>query len=123
MSQPSNHLGNTQSNTLSYAMEQLRLAGFEKNPVFPCPVTTSRKLNVESGAITLLRSGSDRELYLSGIIDQKKASLSINDLRNSSIDAAVAELLLMAKGSESRRRLHYCASTTRWCFCRWTATG
>ncbi|UYM15366.1 TldD/PmbA family protein [Endozoicomonas euniceicola] len=100
MSQPSNHLGDTQSNTLSYAMEQLRLAGFEKTQ---CSLSSDYKqeLNVENGVITLLRSGSDRELYLSGIIDQKKASLSINDLRNSSIDAAVAELLLMAKGSEA----------------------
>ena len=105
MSQPSNHPGfnqgcHNQSCSLRYAMEQLRLAGFEKTQ---CSLSSDyrQELNVENGAISLLRSGSDQELYLSGIIDQKKASLSINDLSHDSIDSAVAELLLMAKGSEA----------------------
>ena len=85
--------------TLNYAMQQLHKAGFEKTQ---CSLSSDYKqeLNVENGQVTLLRSGSDQELYLSGIVDRKKASLSINDLSQGSIDQSVEELLLMAQGSE-----------------------
>ena len=84
---------------LSYAMKQLQQVGFEKTQ---CTLSSDYKqeLNVENGEITLLRSGSDRELYISGIVNRKKGSLSLNDLAKDSIDAAVSELLLMAQGSK-----------------------
>lgn len=84
---------------LSYAMEQLQQAGFKKAQ---CSLSSDyrQELNVENGEITLLRSGSDRELYLSGIVNRRKASLSLNDLAKDRVDAAISELLLMAQGSE-----------------------
>ncbi|KEQ14415.1 hypothetical protein GZ77_08540 [Endozoicomonas montiporae] len=85
---------------MDYAQKKLQQVGFEKSL---CSLSSDYKqeLNVENGVITLLRSGSDRELYLSGIIDRKKASLSINDLSHSRIDSAITELLHMARGSEA----------------------
>lgn len=90
----------THPSPLEYALAQLKKAGFEKAQCSQT-LTERQELNVENGHISLLRSGQNNSLHLVGIIEKRRASLSVNDIRESSIDNAVAQLLQMAKGSEA----------------------
>ena len=84
---------------IQYTLNAMQSAGFEKSH---CTLTVDDKqeLNVENGKISLLRSGQDQELFILGIKDQRRASVSISDLRESSVDDAIEDLLAMAESSE-----------------------
>ena len=84
---------------IQYTLEQMKKAGFDYSH---CTLNHDEKqeLNVENDRISLLRSGQDQELFVVGIKDQRKASISISGMKPADIDAAIDELLLMAEGSE-----------------------
>ena len=84
---------------IQYTLEQMKKAGFDHSH---CTLNQDEKqeLNVENDRISLLRSGQDQELFIVGIKDQRKASISISGMKSKDIDAAISELLVMAEGSE-----------------------
>lgn len=84
---------------IRYTLEQMKKAGFDHSH---CTLNHDEKqeLNVENDRISLLRSGQDQELFIVGIKDQRKASISISGMKTKNIDAAINELLVMAESSE-----------------------
>ncbi|OED50963.1 hypothetical protein ACH42_00535 [Endozoicomonas sp. (ex Bugula neritina AB1)] len=84
---------------INYTLHQMKAAGFEKSH---CTLSFDEKqeLNVENGNISLLRSGEDQELFIVGIKDQRRASISISNLNEASIKDAISLLVEMADGSE-----------------------
>ena len=84
---------------INFTLSQMQAAGFDKSH---CTLSFDEKqeLNVENGKISLLRSGQDQELFIVGIKDQRKASISISNLDEGNINHAITELLEMADGSE-----------------------
>ena len=84
---------------IQYTLEQMKKAGFDHSH---CTLNYDERqeLNVENDRISLLRSGQDQELFIVGIKDQRKGSISVSGMKPADIDAAIAELMLMAEGSE-----------------------
>ena len=84
----------------NYCIEAMLEAGIQKAQ---CTLHDSSKdeFNVDSGEISLLRTTNDTSLYLMGIIDDKKGSISINKTDTESIDRAVKEVLDLAESSEA----------------------
>ncbi len=85
---------------INYALRQMRSVGFDKSH---CTLSFDDKqeLNVENDRISLLRSGQDQELFLTGIKAQRQASISISSMDEHSINNAIADLLEMAEGSQA----------------------
>ncbi|MCK4807445.1 MAG: TldD/PmbA family protein, partial [Candidatus Aegiribacteria sp.] len=83
-----------------YCLEALRSAGLQKSE---CLLLDTRKdeLNLNGGEISLLRTTDDTSLTLTGILDDKEGTISINKIDRESIDEAVREVLEMAESSEA----------------------
>jgi PmbA protein len=58
------------------------------------------ELQAENGEINLLRTNFETEVGLVGIADSKRASLSINQVDDAALEAAVSDLQGMAAGSQ-----------------------
>ena len=84
---------------IQYTLKQMDRAGFDRSH---CTLTqdSRQELNVENDQISLLRSGRDQELFIAGIRNHCKASISISNLDQQSIDDAIEELQEMADSSE-----------------------
>ncbi len=83
-----------------HSLDAMRKAGLEK---CECRVRFTRKdeLNVDGGRFSLLRSTDDVNLFLSGIVDGKRGTLSINGTDADSIDEAAGTVMEMACSSET----------------------
>ena len=83
-----------------YCVEAMQKAGLQRSE---CLLRDTRKdeLNVDSGEISLLRTTDNTSLILTGILDDKKGSISINKIDSLSIDEAVKTVLDLAKSSEA----------------------
>ncbi len=84
----------------NYCIDAMMKAGIQKAQ---CTLRDSSKdeFNVDSGEISLLRTTDDTSLFLMGIVDDKKGSISINKTDTESIDRAVKEVLDLAESSEA----------------------
>ncbi len=82
-----------------YCIDALLKAGI---PKAQCILRDSSKdeLNAEKGEISLLRTTNDTSLSLTGMIDDKRGSVSINRTDAESIDKAVREVLELAESSK-----------------------
>ena len=83
-----------------YCLEAMHKAGLQRSE---CLLRDTRKdeLNVDSGAISLLRTTDNTSLILTGILDDKKGTISINKIDRQSIDEAVSTVLDLAESSEA----------------------
>lgn len=83
-----------------YCVEALQNAGLHKSE---CVLhdTGKDELNVDSGEISLLRTTDNTSLTLTGILDDKKGTISINKIDRQSIDEAVNTVLDLAESSEA----------------------
>ncbi|MEN8208406.1 MAG: metallopeptidase TldD-related protein [Candidatus Fermentibacteria bacterium] len=83
-----------------YCVEALKKVGLDKSE---CVLydTGKDELNIDSGEISLLRTTDNTSLTLTGILDDKKGTISINKTDIQSIDEAVTKVLEMAKSSEA----------------------
>ena len=86
-------------NILKYARESLLKAGAEK---VQCSLQKSEKheLNVAAGEISLFRTTFNNNLTLTGILQDKKGSTTINTLDTKSIDEAVKQVIELAESSQ-----------------------
>ncbi|MCK4672131.1 MAG: TldD/PmbA family protein, partial [Candidatus Aegiribacteria sp.] len=84
----------------NYCIDAMLKAGIQKAQ---CTLSDKSKdeFNVDSGEISLLRTTNDTSLYMMGIIDDKKGSISINKTDTESLDRAVKEVLDLAESSEA----------------------
>ena len=81
------------------ALEALKAAGAEKAEV-TVRSTRQEELDVESGELSLLRSTENVSLSLTGIIDNREGSVSINRIDDDSITEAAARTVEMAASSQ-----------------------
>jgi len=83
-----------------YCVETLLKAGLQKSE---CTLRQTRKdeLNLDSGEISLLRTTDDTSITLTGILDDKEGSISINKIDKESIDEAALKVFEMAQSSEA----------------------
>jgi PmbA protein len=83
-----------------YCVEALLKAGLQKSQ---CTLRHTRKdeLNLDSGEISLLRTTDDTSITLTGILNDKEGSISINKIDRKSIDEAASKVLEMAESSEA----------------------
>lgn len=83
-----------------YCLKALRKAGLQKSE---CLLLDTRKdeLSLDSGEISLLRTTDDTSLILTGILDDRKGTVSINKIDRESIDEAVGKVLELAESSEA----------------------
>ena len=84
---------------LENVLVQLRESGFDRAQVL-LRDSERHELNILHGEIKLLRTGLESTLFLTGIRQQCKASLSMNRLDQQSLDNAVAQMLEMAEGAQ-----------------------
>ncbi len=86
-------------NILKYAQESLFKSGAEK---VQCSLTKSEKheLNVVAGEISLFRTTFNNNLSLTGILQDKKGSTTINKLDKRPVDAAVKQVIELAESSQ-----------------------
>ena len=86
-------------NLLKHAQESLLKAGADK---VQCSLTKSEKheLNVAAGEISLFRTTFNNNLSLTGILQDKKGSTTINKLDKESIDEAVKQVIELAESSQ-----------------------
>ncbi len=84
---------------IKYAENALLKAGAEK---VQCHLRKSEKneLNVASGEINLFRTTFNTNLYLTGILKNKKGTLVINNLDKDSIDEAAKQVIELAQSSK-----------------------
>ena len=78
------------------ALNQLTEKGFDEALV-GISVSEQDELNIILNEPNLLRSTEDYSLTLSGIVDHRKASMTLTDLNEGVIDNGVSELLERAK--------------------------
>lgn len=85
---------------LRYCIDEMKKAGAEKAQCLLKDVE-KEELNVEFGEIDLLRTTYDTNLNLTAILDNKKGTVSINQMDKDSIDEAIEHVMEIAKSSES----------------------
>lgn len=80
------------------ALEEIQKAGFEKAV---CQVSHDElhELQAENGEINLFRTNFETDIKLSGIADQRRASISVNKTDKTTISQAIKDLKLMAQGA------------------------
>ncbi|MCD4700847.1 MAG: TldD/PmbA family protein [Candidatus Aegiribacteria sp.] len=83
-----------------YCVEALRKAGLQKSECLLLD-TLKDELNIDSGEISLLRTIDNTSLTLTGILDDKEGTISINKIDRQSIDDAVCKVLELAESSEA----------------------
>ncbi|MFO8183431.1 MAG: TldD/PmbA family protein [Candidatus Aegiribacteria sp.] len=83
----------------AFSLEALKKAGLEKSECH-LRFTRSDELNLDSGEISLLRTTDDVSLTLTGIVENRKGSVTINRTDGRSLDEAAARVLDMAVSSE-----------------------
>ena len=83
-----------------YCIETLGQAGAQKAQ---CLLQHKEKheLNVENGQISLFRTTYDTNLYLTGILDEQKGSVSVNSVSKTALKQAVAEVITLAQASQA----------------------
>ena len=82
-----------------YSLKALKKAGFQKSEsLLLC--TRKDELNLNSGEISLLRTTEDASLTLTGILNDRKGSITINKTDRRSIDDAASRVLEMAEFSK-----------------------
>ncbi len=84
---------------LHYTLEKMKCSGFDRSQCL-LKAIKKQELNIENNKISLLRSGREQTLDITGIANNRKASLSLNTLSKSAVDQAVSRLLEMADGTE-----------------------
>lgn len=84
---------------VQYCLDALRQRGVQKAQGVLYH-TEKHELNVASGKISLLRTTHDHRLLLTGILDEKKGTLSVNQLDQASLDRAVDEVIAVANASQ-----------------------
>lgn len=84
---------------LQSCLDALQKQGAEK---VQCVITNMKKyeMNVEGGAISLLRTTLDKELDMSVIKNKKKGNISINKTDEASIEEAIKNVLELSETSE-----------------------
>jgi len=87
-------------NIINIAREAILKAGAEKAE---CTLMKKEKheLNVAAGEISLFRSTFDNNLNLSGILEAKKGSITINKLEEKSIISAAKQVMEMVRSSKA----------------------
>ena len=87
---------------VEYGLKTLKKKGFQKSE---CLLSCTRKdeLNLNSGEISLLRTTEDASLTLTGILSDRKGSITINKTDKQSIDDAACSVLEMAESSQIDR--------------------
>ncbi len=83
---------------LSKTLEKMKAAGFDKVQL-QFNESEKHELNQQHNDINLLRTGFNTTLNITGIRDNKKASLSLNSLNAASIEEAIHDLSEMAEAS------------------------
>ena len=83
-----------------YCLEAMQKAGLQRSECL-LHDTSKDELNVDSGEISLLRTTDNTSLILTGILDDKKGTISINKVDRQSIDEAVSTVLDLAESSEA----------------------
>ncbi len=81
------------------ALESMKAAGSEKS-VATAGIGEVTELNIESGAITLLRSTFNTNVGMKAITGQRKGTTSINSLDEASTRTAAEQAVAMDKASE-----------------------
>lgn len=87
------------SHAARVGLEALIGAGFHRCECF-LTSTLVQEMNLEAGELSLLRTVADRSLLLSGIRDDRKASLSVNRTDPACIGDAASRLREMAASAE-----------------------
>lgn len=82
--------------TAQYALEAMTASGFDAAQV-SVSASEQDELNVTHNDPSLLRSTQDYSLSLVGILDQRKASMTVTDLSVGVIDASIGDLIERAK--------------------------
>lgn len=84
---------------VTYCLDSLQKSGADK---CQCVLSRSKKyeMNVEGGAVSLLRTTLDTSLSLTVIKDNKKGHISINKTDEEAINEAVANVFELCKNSE-----------------------
>ena len=82
----------------NYCLDRLRARGFDKAQV-QYSVNERDELQAELGRPSLFRTVSNAALVLTGIVDGKRANVTLNDLETQEIDQAVDSLWLSAQAS------------------------
>ncbi len=85
---------------VEYGINALHKAGAQKAQCLLLMKET-HELNVASDQVSLLRTTFDTDLHLTGIANQKKGGLSINQLDQDSIDQAAADVVALADSSKA----------------------
>lgn len=82
-----------------YCIEAMTRAGIGKAQ---CVLRdqTMDELDAEAGEMSLFRTNRDRHLSLMGIVDEQKGTATINKTDTDSVDAAVAQVLELARSSQ-----------------------
>lgn len=88
----------SESQLASQTLDTIKRAGFDKAA---CRVSADElhELQAETGEINLFRTSFETDISLSGIKDQKRASLSVNKTDEATIGEAVNDLATMAAGA------------------------
>lgn len=84
---------------VQYCVAQLGKAGAQKAQCL-LQKTEKHELNVTSGRISLCRTTYDTNVYLTGILDEKKGSVSVNTLTKTALKNAAAEAIIFAQASQ-----------------------
>ncbi|PVZ63575.1 TldD/PmbA family protein [Pelagibaculum spongiae] len=85
---------------LKNTLQQMRAAGFDRAQI-GLSESDKHEFNIHHGEIKLLRTGLNKSLNLTGISQQRKASLSINRLDALAIEEAIEQLVQMAEGAQA----------------------
>jgi len=85
---------------VQYCVNALVRAGVQKAQCL-LQNTEKHELNVASNKLSLFRTTYDSNLHLTGILDEKKGTLSVNKLDQASLDRTVDEVISLAKASEA----------------------
>ncbi len=87
-----------QDQLINSCLDKMKAAGFDRVQL-ELDESEKHELNQQHAEINLLRTGFNTSLQVVGIQDSRRASLSLNNLDESAIDQAVADLTDMAEGS------------------------
>lgn len=79
-------------------VESIRQAGFDK-AASSVSYDELHELSAENGEINLLRTNFETDIHLSGIMDQRRASLAVNKTDEATVGAAINDMREMAKGA------------------------
>lgn len=82
-----------------YALNALREAGFDSSEVSSIRAA-KEEINLNAGEVNLLRTVEETSISLTGIMTHRRASVTIGEISEESVDAAVESLVQLAGFSE-----------------------